>query len=107
MPYCPTPPSGVGQYGMTKPMSQQGISQKLDMYGINFPMATLAVTAIEANRLNNQGVRDVSIKAQLAEADTETKEEVAKVEKSIREKAKQMAEADTETKEEVAKVEKS
>jgi len=90
-----SPLGGVVQYGMTKPMSQQGISQKLDMYGINSPMAKLAVTAIEANRLNNQGVRDVSIKAQLrtvlAEADTETKEEVAKVETSVAEKAKQMA----------------
>jgi hypothetical protein len=57
-----SPLGGVVQYGMTKPMSQQGISQKLDMYGINSPMAKLAVTAIEANRLNSQGMRDVSIK---------------------------------------------
>merc|ERR1719301_113352 len=81
-------PLGGAQYGMTN-------SQKLGMYGIqSSPIARLAMSAIEANQGCHK-VGDVSMKAQLrtalAESDEETKEEVAKVEMLMVEKARKMA----------------
>jgi len=81
-------PLGGAQYGMTN-------SQKLGMYGIqSSPIARLAMSAIEANQGCHK-VGDVSMKAQLrtalAESDEETKEEVAKVEMLMVDKARKMA----------------
>jgi hypothetical protein len=87
-----SPFGGAVKYGIKKPVGPQGLN--LDG-AFSSPLAKLAITAVEANNLDNKGLRGVSLKAQmktvLARADEETKAEVAKVEEKVDAAAAQAA----------------